>query len=1303
MILKRPPLSAAPVLTLPVGTTLSTTTARLTVTTSKTGGTLYVVVTTSATPPSAGQVKLGQNNGGTAAVFAANQSVVTLGAKTTTATGLTDATTYFSYSMHEDASAQQSNVAAAASFLTADVTAPVLTLPTADPSGSTTADISVTTDTAAGTLYYVITTSATRPIASQVEAGQDHLGVAAPSSGSQTVTLAGIVTIAATGLSAGTTYYTYFMHKDVASNRSDVAAAGSFFSDAADVVAPTATFISPVDGDTNVATASNLVITFSETVIAGTGSVRLFLANGTLVETFTAGTAAVVISGTGTSCIATMNPTSDMTFSAAYYVQVTPGAFRDAAGNQYAGITDTTSWNFTISAVTAPIVANQPLSFGKKTKASAGGTPLTNTGGAITSASITGGNTGVHWQISATGIITPTAAGVTAALASGPYALVLSLTNAGGTVTPTVTVTCTGTDANGNNLALSWSVADHTELAAAAVAAAFGDNVLLRTGTAAYNPLQTGTIGRSTAQVTALLATGPWVPPSLYSATYPDQGYDLSTGNFVKITKHAGASPVISRLRFLGNQGGAAGAFQYFRIHNLAIVYTPLIALTNPGATYTAAAITCDNGSHTVAIDRCDISSQTNEDLAEFLQMYSGIKTGVGGPSWIQDNDIHDCGTPIAIFGADTTVIGNNCYRCWGDGISALPGSNLTIAYNHSYAPRIQDGSSLGVNLHPDFAQFANASLSVTNIRFIGNRFQNGDYVQDLVRNSLDHGAQGPFGGPNPAGISGSISGTVLTVNSRTGAFISDGMTVYGTNVLSGTTIVYPQLNGTANSVGQYTVSKPHTPATGTQSMMATHTIRNSVVAGNMIVISEQANMLNFNSWGDSQVYNNTVAMDAAGLTGNGNLFMTNPDGIDLRYNISNGIGTDTNQAGFIARTATTGRSMNNVVLQAAYAANYASPASGSSITNLATQFDTKAGVYTTETTNMIPGANSTYINFGSRAVGAAWDATGRTHDFPWAESGHNIANAFTDVTDIAISTATTSNRVTFAGLSATGALVTVTGGSFTIYSAANAVVRASGTDSYVAVNGQKIDLQLTSSGSSETAVTMTVKVGTTTDTWSVSTAVVLTTPAFAYLWTDTDDVNRTSYTFSSKSINSDHANRRLRIAIHTPLVAVTAVSVGGVAATSVVSNTHSSIWTLSTAATALAGLTTANVVVTTASTCSRISISMWADYASSGTATASGSDTDAATADSVVSLDVVPSGHVIYVGSQNTTLGVLTATWAGSDTVVADYPSTQRESTSTVTMGHINTTETATRNLTLSESVSGQKVLVAASFAAPS
>ena len=59
------------------------------------------------------------------------------------------------------------------------------------------------------------------------------------------------------------------------------------------------------------------------------------------------------ITGTGTAII-TANPTSSLLGETDYYVKIDATAFDDAASNSYAGIADTTTWNFTTADVTNP-------------------------------------------------------------------------------------------------------------------------------------------------------------------------------------------------------------------------------------------------------------------------------------------------------------------------------------------------------------------------------------------------------------------------------------------------------------------------------------------------------------------------------------------------------------------------------------------------------------------------------------------------------------------------------------------------------------------------------------------------------------------------------------------------------------------------------------------------------------------------------------------------------------------------------------------------------------------------------------
>jgi methionine-rich copper-binding protein CopC/Ca2+-binding RTX toxin-like protein len=116
-----------------------------------------------------------------------------------------------------------------------------------------------------------------------------------------------------------------------------------------DTVDPTVDTLSPVDGATEISTTSNLVLTFDEEVIPVSGNIVIYDASDdSIVETIdvTSG----LVTGSGTIEI-TVNPASALDINTSYYIQVDETAFDDLSGNSYAGIADTTSWNFTTTSV----------------------------------------------------------------------------------------------------------------------------------------------------------------------------------------------------------------------------------------------------------------------------------------------------------------------------------------------------------------------------------------------------------------------------------------------------------------------------------------------------------------------------------------------------------------------------------------------------------------------------------------------------------------------------------------------------------------------------------------------------------------------------------------------------------------------------------------------------------------------------------------------------------------------------------------------------------------------------------------
>ena len=98
----------------------------------------------------------------------------------------------------------------------------------------------------------------------------------------------------------------------------------------------------------------------NETVVKGAGTVSLYAAgtlSDTLVENINVSSSQITVSGTGVNTQININPTADLVKDQAYYVKVSAGALVDLAGNSWAGITDSTSWNFTGAGATVLIGA----------------------------------------------------------------------------------------------------------------------------------------------------------------------------------------------------------------------------------------------------------------------------------------------------------------------------------------------------------------------------------------------------------------------------------------------------------------------------------------------------------------------------------------------------------------------------------------------------------------------------------------------------------------------------------------------------------------------------------------------------------------------------------------------------------------------------------------------------------------------------------------------------------------------------------------------------------------------------------
>ncbi|MDO8661655.1 MAG: Ig-like domain-containing protein, partial [Candidatus Omnitrophota bacterium] len=121
----------------------------------------------------------------------------------------------------------------------------------------------------------------------------------------------------------------------------------------ADVTNPAVSSFSPADGATSAGVGVNLIINFAEPVDINTGNIVIKKSSdNSTVETIAVTSSQVTGSGTKTINI---NPTSDFNYNTGYYVQIAGTCFKDTAGLAYAGISDTTTWNFTTLNTTAGV------------------------------------------------------------------------------------------------------------------------------------------------------------------------------------------------------------------------------------------------------------------------------------------------------------------------------------------------------------------------------------------------------------------------------------------------------------------------------------------------------------------------------------------------------------------------------------------------------------------------------------------------------------------------------------------------------------------------------------------------------------------------------------------------------------------------------------------------------------------------------------------------------------------------------------------------------------------------------------
>lgn len=148
---------------------------------------------------------------------------------------------------------------------------------------------------------------------------------------------AGVFSFTSAALTTGSYTFTAKASRDGLQSNASAALAITIDIDSAQLQSFT-----PADDASAVNPASNIVLTFDEAVVAGSGVVQIWT-DSSLWRSIDVASSEVTISGAQV----VINPEIDLPSSSAVYVMIEAGAFLDVAGNAFAGINDASRYNFT--------------------------------------------------------------------------------------------------------------------------------------------------------------------------------------------------------------------------------------------------------------------------------------------------------------------------------------------------------------------------------------------------------------------------------------------------------------------------------------------------------------------------------------------------------------------------------------------------------------------------------------------------------------------------------------------------------------------------------------------------------------------------------------------------------------------------------------------------------------------------------------------------------------------------------------------------------------------------------------------
>lgn len=465
-----------------------------------------------------------------------------------------------------------------------------------------------------------------------------------------------------------------------------------------DMLAPIVTATGPADGGFG-APASNLTMTFSENVLKGSGTIRLVNDTDNTYVDIPVSDAGITISGN----TVTINPSADLVMTKSYHVEITAGAFTDTAGNAYAGINDSTTWDFTIPdpAISLNIIAGNNIVNATENAASIS---LSGTLSSIAGASVL--NTFTASNITVT--LTPIGGGTTVTITASSYNASTGVWGgsvAANTLVNGKTYTASVHAANGTYTAdTSGQVSVDTTVAAPTFALATdtgsvnNDNIT-NNGVVNVSGLEAGATWQYSLDNGATWQTG-----SGSSFTLPAATYVLGTvkvkqtdaaGNVSAITNSATAmtvdvvapnAPVGSLKHDATNDTGGSITDNITKNKLPVITGTAeanaAIAVTINGATYTTTADASGNWSITVS---SNLPDGTYTPIIKATDK-AGNSTTANGTTFIVDTAIANNGTGGLANSSDSGVKGDNRTNDTTPDLSgtAEPGSTVKVVVGGS-------------------------------------------------------------------------------------------------------------------------------------------------------------------------------------------------------------------------------------------------------------------------------------------------------------------------------------------------------------------------------------------------------------------------------------------------------------------------------------------------------------------------------------------------------------------------------------------------------------------------------------------